>query len=71
MVAGGAPLSSETQRFMRTCMGVPFLQGYGLTESCGMCAVQPYFHKLEKCVGAIMPCSEVKLVDVPGTLSRA
>ncbi len=67
MLSGGAPLSQETQRFMRTCFGIPMLQGYGLTESCGMCAVQPLWHSADKTVGMLMPCCEVKLVDIPGT----
>ena len=31
---GGAPLCKETHEFMRVCLGVPILQGYGLTEVC-------------------------------------
>ena len=32
--AGGAPLSPETHEFVRTVMGCPILQAYGLTETC-------------------------------------
>jgi long-chain acyl-CoA synthetase len=39
-VAGGAPLSKETHQFMRICMGRPFIQGYGLTETCGITTAQ-------------------------------
>jgi len=33
ILAGGAPLSPESHAFIRTCMGCPLLQGYGLTET--------------------------------------
>ena len=32
MVGAGAPLCKETHEFMRVCLGVPILQGYGCTE---------------------------------------
>ncbi|XGW35872.1 hypothetical protein V3C99_019229 [Haemonchus contortus] len=35
VLSGGAPLSSETQRFMNICFCCPVVQGYGLTETCG------------------------------------
>lgn len=34
MLTGGAPLAPETHDYIRTCMGCPVLQGYGLTETC-------------------------------------
>jgi len=34
ILAGGAPLSPESHDFLRTCMGCPLMQGYGLTETC-------------------------------------
>jgi len=33
-LSGGGPLNSEVQVFVRTCFGCPFIQGYGLTETC-------------------------------------
>ncbi|KAI6190895.1 putative CoA ligase 4 [Aphelenchoides bicaudatus] len=35
ILSGGAPLNSETQRFIRTCFSCPVVQGYGLTETAG------------------------------------
>ncbi|KAF9914890.1 long-chain fatty acid-CoA ligase [Lobosporangium transversale] len=63
-LSGGAPLSQETQRFLTTAL-CPVLQAYGMTESCGMCAIMTpdAFHYNR--VGSPVPCTEVKLVDVP------
>ncbi|KAI7866953.1 uncharacterized protein EV154DRAFT_532361 [Mucor mucedo] len=63
-LSGGAPVSVETQKFLSVTV-CPILGGYGLTESCGMCAIMTpeafgYGH-----VGAPVPCCEIKLVDVP------
>ena len=33
ILSGGAPLSPESHAFIRSCMGCPLLQGYGLTET--------------------------------------
>lgn len=33
LLCGSAPLSIETQNFIRCCLGIRVLQGYGLTET--------------------------------------
>ena len=33
MLSGGAPLSQDTHSLTRTCLCVPLMQGYGLTET--------------------------------------
>ena len=45
MLSGGAPLSSDTQRFMNICFCCPVGQGYGLTETCGAGTVQEGMHE--------------------------
>ncbi|KAG0344226.1 long-chain fatty acid-CoA ligase [Podila humilis] len=63
-LSGGAPISEETQRFLTTAL-CPILQAYGMTESCGMCAIlTPEAFNYNR-VGSPVPCTEVKLVDVP------
>ncbi|KAI8388789.1 uncharacterized protein BYT42DRAFT_561233 [Radiomyces spectabilis] len=63
-LSGGAPLAHETQQFLSVTLA-PILGGYGMTESVGMCAIMtPEFYKIGA-VGSIVPCCEVKLVDVP------
>ena len=39
VACGGAPLSPETQEFLRNCLNTPILQGYGLTETAACAAV--------------------------------
>jgi len=63
-MSGGAALSRETQEFLSIAL-VDMLQGYGLTESCGMCTVvHPDWGGYGN-VGLPMPSIEIKLVDVP------
>jgi long-chain acyl-CoA synthetase len=67
LVSGGAPLSGQCCEFMSICFGVPVLQGYGLTETCGGSLVS----ELDSCditaksAGPPLSCCEVKLIDVP------
>ncbi|KAJ9125892.1 hypothetical protein QFC24_002677 [Naganishia onofrii] len=61
---GGAALSKATQEFLTTTL-VTTLQGYGATETCGMCAIlTPEFFQTGS-VGVIVPSMEVKLQDYP------
>ncbi|CAI2175010.1 8772_t:CDS:2 [Funneliformis geosporum] len=62
-LSGGAPISKETQEFLSIAL-CPILQGYGMTESCGMCAVMPPEQFAYGTVGSPVPCLEIKLVDV-------
>ncbi|KAG9308664.1 hypothetical protein JVU11DRAFT_11621 [Chiua virens] len=63
-MSGGAALSSETQEFLSLAL-VTVLQGYGMTESCAMCAVLPPELMQYGAVGLPSPCIEIKLIDVP------
>merc|ERR1719334_755764 len=49
---GGAPLSPESHTFIKTCMGCPLLQGYGLTDTTA-CATIMQFE--ENSVGRVGP----------------
>lgn len=63
-LSGGAPVSANTQEFLSYAV-CPLLVGYGMTESCGMCAIMaPEQWGLSE-VGSPVPCVEVKLVDQP------
>ncbi|OSD00710.1 long-chain-fatty-acid-CoA-ligase [Trametes coccinea BRFM310] len=63
-LSGGAALSSETQEFLSIAL-VTVLQGYGMTESCGMCAIMPPEFMQYNTVGLPLPSIEIKLLDVP------
>ncbi|PFH48184.1 hypothetical protein AMATHDRAFT_66061 [Amanita thiersii Skay4041] len=63
-LSGGAALSRETQEFLSAAL-VTLVQGYGMTESCGMCAILPPELMQFGTVGLPVPSIEVKLLDVP------
>ncbi|KAK4490114.1 hypothetical protein RD792_000771 [Penstemon davidsonii] len=63
ILSGGAPLSSDTQRFINICLGAPIGQGYGLTETCAGGTFSEYDDNSVGRVGAPLPCSVIKLVD--------
>ncbi|RWS30227.1 long-chain-fatty-acid--CoA ligase 4-like protein [Leptotrombidium deliense] len=60
--SGGAPLSPETQSFMRACLGVKMLCGYGATETTGGVIVTDLNHTTLGKVGAPIPGTRVKLI---------
>ncbi|CAG8596609.1 681_t:CDS:2 [Acaulospora morrowiae] len=70
-LSGGAPIAQETQEFLTVTL-CPILQGYGMTETCGMCTILPPEQFRYESTGAPVPCLEIKLVDVPdaGYLSK-
>jgi long-chain acyl-CoA synthetase len=63
-LSGGAAISRETQEFLDMAL-VTLLQGYGMTESCGMCTIGTPDFCAYSTVGAPSPAIEIKLVDVP------
>jgi long-chain acyl-CoA synthetase len=65
MVSGGAALSAPVIEFMETAFGSRVLQGYGLTETSGPSCVQELTDYRRGSVGPPIPCSRIKLVDVP------
>lgn len=64
-VTGGAPMSADTNDFLKVCLNVPLVQGYGLTETtAGVLCCAPLQSESGTC-GGLMPKTELKLVDVP------
>ncbi|KAF7343931.1 Long-chain-fatty-acid-CoA ligase [Mycena venus] len=58
-MSGGASISRETQEFLSVAL-VMLLQGYGMTESCGMCAIMPPEVFRYDTVGLPVPSIEIK-----------
>ncbi|KAI0296977.1 long-chain-fatty-acid-CoA-ligase [Multifurca ochricompacta] len=63
-LSGGAALSRETQEFLSLAL-VTVVQGYGMTETCGMCSILPPDILQYGCVGLPSASIEVKFRDVP------
>ena len=63
LICGGAPLSADTQAFIRNCLGVNVTQGYAATETGGSgCFAIKGCWKVGTC-GPPLPNVRVKLVD--------
>ncbi|GLB35700.1 putative AMP-binding enzyme [Lyophyllum shimeji] len=60
---GGAAISRDTQEFLSLAV-VPMMQGYGMTESCGMCTLLPPELPVFGPVGLPVPSIEIKLIDI-------
>ncbi|XP_068659082.1 long chain acyl-CoA synthetase 1-like isoform X2 [Aristolochia californica] len=66
MVSGGAPLSAEVEEFLRVTGCAFFIQGYGLTETCGMTTCcYPDDMALVGTVGVPSVYTEICLEEVP------
>ena len=74
LVSGGAALSPQTARDFFS-LGLPLIQGWGMTEAGPAVAVQrfssrrfrttPYYERHAGSVGPVLPGMEVRLIDVP------
>ncbi|KAG2442580.1 hypothetical protein HXX76_002665 [Chlamydomonas incerta] len=66
LVSGSAPLSQQIESFMRVVVGAPFVQGYGLTETCAASFIATPDNPLHiGSVGGPMPATEFRLEAVP------
>ncbi|ONK63175.1 uncharacterized protein A4U43_C07F12180 [Asparagus officinalis] len=66
IVSGGAPLSNDIEEFLRVTSCALFVQGYGLTETCGLSSVGfPDDMSLIGTVGVASTFSEIRLEEVP------
>lgn len=61
---GGGAVSKDTQRFVSLTIA-PMVNGYGLTETCGMGAITDPAAWTDEAVGEIVGSVELKLVDFP------
>jgi len=65
MLSGSAPIEPEIQNFFRVAIGVPFVEGYGQTETCAASFISQVNVPSFGHVGGPLPCVELKVVDVP------
>jgi len=64
-VSGGGAIAGEVQQWVRTCMGCPIIQGYGLTETClGLTCQMPDDVRLGV-VGSPLGCLEYLVASTP------
>ena len=61
-ISGGAALAPEIWRFLRDA-GLSILEGYGLTETCAGCVINPAARPLPGTVGKPMGATEVRIAD--------
>jgi len=63
MLSGGAPLSPDTHSLTRTCICVPLMQGYGLTETTACATVTSIHDRTTGRAGAPLMNVTIKLVN--------
>ena len=65
-LSGGEPLAPAIREGFLQKFGVPLMEGYGLTETCGPIAVNTPQHHRPGSVGRLLPGAEVKIIDDDG-----
>ncbi|MBE6597663.1 MAG: long-chain fatty acid--CoA ligase [Ruminococcaceae bacterium] len=62
LVSGGAPIDPEIIKGMRD-FGITIIQGYGLTESAPLAAVNHDSYFSDRSAGLVLPGGELKIID--------
>jgi long-chain acyl-CoA synthetase len=65
ILTGSAPLTTEVAEDLKIVLGVPIIEGYGMTETCAGLTVTSFYDLSNNSVGGVLTNSRVKLVDVP------
>jgi long-chain acyl-CoA synthetase len=65
IISGSAPLSPEVGAFLRIIFTEDVREGYGLTETVAGCSLSLPFEPEIGHTGPVLPCLEIKLIDVP------
>jgi len=65
MLSGSAPIEPAIQNFLRIALAVPFVEGYGQTETCAASFISRVDIPSFGHVGGPLSCIELKVVDVP------
>lgn len=69
LISGGAPLSVEVGQFFET-LGLPVLEGYGLSESAPLLAVNPLHGRRIGTVGLVAKGVEIKIAEDGEIIAR-
>jgi long-chain acyl-CoA synthetase len=69
-ISGGAPLSDKISRLF-IGLGIPIIQGYGLTETSPIISANPLENNITSSVGLPLPGIEVKIGDDDELLTRS
>ncbi len=69
MVSGGAPLAAEVELFFEV-VGIPVLQGYGLSETAPLLTVNPYHDRRPGTVGPAVRGVELRIAEDGEILAR-
>lgn len=65
MATGAAPMPAHVMEFLKVAFMCPVYQGFGMTENAAAAMATPPGYLGVGTVGGPLPCTEVKLVDVP------
>lgn len=65
MITGSAPIDAAVLELLRVCFCVPFLEGYGMTETSGGSSMSLPEDPIMGHVGGPLPCVKWRLADVP------
>lgn len=65
MATGAAPMPAHLHEFLKVVFGCPVMQGYGMTENAAAAVATPANYVSCGTVGVPLPCTEVRLEDVP------
>lgn len=65
VITGSAPMSAQTNDFLKVCLQCPVTQGYGLTETVGGMNCSIPANSISGTCGGPMPGVQVKLRDLP------
>ncbi|MFA6002735.1 MAG: long-chain-fatty-acid--CoA ligase [Elusimicrobiota bacterium] len=66
VISGAAPLRPEAQKHFEAAMGIPVLEGYGLTETSPVAAINPPGRRKLGTVGTPIPGVRIKTIDEQG-----
>ena len=66
-ISGGGALPPHVDEFFND-IGIPVLEGYGLTESCPVLAVRTWTRLVIGTVGPTFPETEIRIVDAEGVI---